>query len=544
MTHKTYTGFSTKKTPQSQSIPGSNQVANSAGGYSFAVDKWTHLNRFLILGSEGGTYYIKQQELTRKNADNVIKCIKEDGKRVVDTVVDVSDNGRAAKNDPALFVLAICAGLGDAFTRKYALDNLPKVARIGTHLFHFAKYVEQFRGWGRGLRNAIANWYIDMPTDKLAYQAVKYQQRDNWSHKDLLRLSHPFTKDADKDLIFNWITKGYDLKNEGSYTGGLEIIKAFEQIKTVTDVKQAIKLVQDYRLPMEAVPTHLRTSDLYAAMLPNLGMTAIIRNLGNYGKHGLLTHQSEETKFVIDKITNKEAIQKARVHPISVLAAMKIYGNGQGFKGSGNWTPVAKIIDALDDAFHLAFKNVKTTNKRIMLGLDVSGSMGCSVFGMPFLTAREASIAMAMVTMKTEQDYLVTGFTGGGGWSRSQTIKNLSVLNITNRDRLGTAVNKVARLDFGATDCALPMIYATEKNLNFDAFIIYTDNETWAGTIHPTQALEIYRQKTGIPAKLIVVGTASNGFTIADPADAGMLDVVGFDTSAPSVISEFIRGSF
>jgi 60 kDa SS-A/Ro ribonucleoprotein len=43
-------------------------------------------------------------------------------------------------------------------------------------------------------------------------------------------------------------------------------------------------------------------------------------------------------------------------------------------------------------------------------------------------------------------------------------------------------------------------------------------------------------------AKLIVVGMVSNGFSIADPNDAGMLDVVGFDTSAPAVMADFSAG--
>jgi 60 kDa SS-A/Ro ribonucleoprotein len=33
----------------------------------------------------------------------------------------------------------------------------------------------------------------------------------------------------------------------------------------------------------------------------------------------------------------------------------------------------------------------------------------------------------------------------------------------------------------------------------------------------------------------------SNGFSIADPDDAGMLDVVGFDSSTPPVIADFAR---
>jgi 60 kDa SS-A/Ro ribonucleoprotein len=74
-----------------------------------------------------------------------------------------------------------------------------------------------------------------------------------------------------------------------------------------------------------------------------------------------------------------------------------------------------------------------------------------------------------------------------------------------------------------------------------DTFIVYTDDETWYGDMHPHQALEQYRQKTGIPAKLVSVGMTSNGFTIANPNDAGMLDVVGFDTAVPVVISNFAR---
>jgi 60 kDa SS-A/Ro ribonucleoprotein len=103
-------------------------------------------------------------------------------------------------------------------------------------------------------------------------------------------------------------------------------------------------------------------------------------------------------------------------------------------------------------------------------------------------------------------------------------------------------VKAVSNLPFGGTDCALPMLHALEKGLKVDAFVVYTDSETWAGTIHPVQALREYREKTGIPAKLVVVGMVSNGFSIASPNDGGMLDVVGFDAAAPAVIADFIRG--
>ncbi len=71
-----------------------------------------------------------------------------------------------------------------------------------------------------------------------------------------------------------------------------------------------------------------------------------------------------------------------------------------------------------------------------------------------------------------------------------------------------------------------------------DAFVIYTDSETWAGNVAPDAALRAYREQSGIDARLVVVGMVSNGFSIADPTDAGMLDVVGFDTATPQLIAD------
>ena len=84
------------------------------------------------------------------------------------------------------------------------------------------------------------------------------------------------------------------------------------------------------------------------------------------------------------------------------------------------------------------------------------------------------------------------------------------------------------------------MLYAIENNLEVDVFIIYTDCETKAGCIHPSKALKNYRDHSGIKAKLIVVAMSSNGVTIADPEDSGMLDIVGFDSAVPQVIREFV----
>jgi 60 kDa SS-A/Ro ribonucleoprotein len=521
-----------KKTPQTEPIPGTAQVANNAGGYAFAVDDWTRLNRFLILGSEGGSYYAAERALTAENAQAVLRCILSDGSRAVREIVAVSDAGRAPKNDPAIFALALAASHGDAETRKAALDAVPKVCRIGTHLFKFAEFADGMRGWGRGLRTAIGKWYSEKDPARLAYQMVKYQQREGWGHRDLLRLSHPKPDSETRRILYHWVTQGWPgVGVEPHDDPDLRLVWAFEKAKTATSAKEVADLIREYHLPREAVPTgFLNDRAVWEAMLPDMPMTALIRNLATLTRNGVFENK-ENIRAVTAAITDRERLKAARVHPIAILSALRTYSQGKGERGQNVWNPVAKVVDALDAAFYASFGNVEASGKRYLLALDVSGSMSMGqIAGVPGLTPRDASAAMALITAATEPEYTVMGFG-----------TEFVPLRISPRQRLDDAVKAISNLPFSGTDCALPMVWALKNKVKADVFVVYTDSETWAGNIHPVQALRQYRDRTGIPAKLIVVGMVSNGFTIADPDDAGMLDVAGFDTAVPQVMADFAR---
>jgi 60 kDa SS-A/Ro ribonucleoprotein len=531
-------------TPQSEAIPGSTQVANSGGGYAWPVDKWTRLDRFLILGSEGGTYYIGERQLTQENALAVVECLAEDGPRLVRRIVEVSLAGRAPKNDPALFALAIAAGLGDTGTKTAVWAALPQVARTGTHLFHWLQYLKAFRGWGRGVRRAVAGWYTAKPATDLMYQVLKYPSRDGWAHRDALRLSHPKAPTVAHDLVFRYATKGWD----GVLTlAGVDDMDVVQTIETVEALKHqapglAAQTIARHGLTREMVPTELLThAVVWEALLERMPLTALIRSLGVMGKVGLLVPLSDAVQSVTARLGDRKAIMAARVHPIALLAALKTYAQGHGMKGKNTWRPVPQVVDALDRAFYLAFESAPTTGKRVMLALDVSGSMSARVNGMQYLDCREASAAMALVTAASEPKHMFTAFTAGSYPSRwsPRLGSGLSILAISPRERLDDVVKRISGLAFGGTDCALPMLEALKHQWPVDLFVIYTDSETWAGKVHPSQALRQYRERTGIAAKLAVVGMASNGFTIANPGDGGMLDVVGFDAAAPQVIADF-----
>src|SRR6185312_3353749 len=97
---------SKKPIPQSEPL-NARQSRNHAGGYGYTVSDLQQLTRFLILGSQGGTYYVGTHTLTKENLLTVERMLDAGyGKIVIETIVQISEAGRAVSNDPALFALA------------------------------------------------------------------------------------------------------------------------------------------------------------------------------------------------------------------------------------------------------------------------------------------------------------------------------------------------------------------------------------------------------------------------------------------------------
>jgi 60 kDa SS-A/Ro ribonucleoprotein len=507
------------------------QVQNSAGGYTFAVDDWARLRRFLVLGAAGGTYYASERKLVRDNAAVVSRLAAGDGVRLVGEIAALSESGVAPKNDPAILALAVAARTGDDATRAAAYKALPRVCRIGTHLYHFVEFANEIGGWGRGFKRAVASWFLDRDAESLAYQLVKYQQRDGWSARDLLRLSHAVPTSQGHDALFSWAVSGFDGAAAAGKSDTLPpIIAAVEELKVTKDPARVCRLVHDYRIPREAIPTEwLTRADVWEAMLPALGMTALVRNLATLTRVGVIAPGSANNATIAARLTDAEALKGARVHPVQMLAALCTYARGHGERGGSTWEPVQSIVDALDAGFYASFAAVAPTGRATLIALDVSGSMHCGVVaGSPGLTPAMASAAMAMVTAAVEPNYHVVGFSGG-----------MRDLPISPGMRMPDVLRVISGLPFDRTDCSLPFVWAKENRNRFESFAVYTDNETYAGRTHPHAALQAYRSATGIKAKSAVIGMESTGFTIADPSDAGMMDFVGFDSSVPQVMADF-----
>lgn len=538
------THASTKSAPKREPLRGPASLPGAAAG-SGALGPWARLERFLVLGTDGTSYDTGEHQPTDADAQVVARCLAADGLRTLTRIVAASRSGRAPKNDPALFSLAMAAKLGDEPTRRAAYAAVPEVCRASAQLMRFASYAERFGGWGRGMRKAVGAWFNARPAGELALQLAQAPSRDGWSPRDLLRLAHPRAASPSHDRLYAWAVRG-ELPDGARQDPALALIVAMDELRRTRESGSAARIITEQGVPAECVPAELlQHPEVWEALLATLPLGALLRDLPAMTRAGLLAPGSAAAREVAAQLRDRDRVRASRLHPLAILAALLPYRAGRGVRGQGAWQPVAAIADALEAAFYASFGAVEPVGKRMLIALDVSSSMRTgSLGGVPGLTPQIASAAMALVTAATEREPVFVAFTaatGGDGGKWGGGTPGFSTLALSSRQRLEGVVEALSGLPMGGVDCALPMIWAQKHRVDVDTFVVYTDNETWAGNVPPAEALRAYRDARGIPTKLIVVGMTSNGFRLADPNDAGMLDVVGFDTSTPPVIADFAR---
>ena len=288
------------------------QARNNAGGYTFSLPDEKRLNRFLTLGTEGGTYYVSERGLTRDNAGVVARLAKGGSQVLLHNAVAVSLAGRAPSNDPALFAVAAAAGLGPLDTRQAAFSlALPQVARTGTHMLHFVKYAELFRGWGPQMIRGVRSWYTRQPVDDLAYQVLKYKSRDLWAQRDVLRLSARKWKflalPPEYAALFAYVMKGERSELLPP------LVHAAAEAHATRDAKKWVRLIEANRaLSWEMLPSEaLAEASVWRALTENgnLPLGALLRNLSRMTALGAIKPLDAFTRAVCDMLTDEEKIR-------------------------------------------------------------------------------------------------------------------------------------------------------------------------------------------------------------------------------------------
>jgi 60 kDa SS-A/Ro ribonucleoprotein len=542
----------TVATSQTRAVPGrTDQVRNNAGGYVFAKDLWTRFEDFILLGTQGGTYYLGEDRLTAANADVVFQAVKEDGPRAVALITDVSASKppRAPKNRPCLFALAAASAMGDPATVQAVKAALPQVARTTDHLSMFFGYRKQLKGKStaggtapvasRAYRSALAGWFLSGDVNSVAWKACKARQRktpagEAMALRDILRIAHPKADSPERSALLGWLAGKVA---DGEAREAVPAIDAFLTAQAVTTEAEAIAVVNERGVPWEYLPSAMQSSPrVWEALAGTVGMTALLRNLARMTRIGTLGPCAAVNEVVVRRLTDADALRGGRIHPMDVFMALRVYGSGVSRPSPKaapeTWNPVGEVRDALEEAYALSFGHVEPSGRRLLIAVDSSGSMSYGrviVGGSPLGTAYEVGCAMAAMLKRIEgaNAHVIDVDTAA---------RQSKITARTNLREIGTW-----RPSGGGTDLSLPFTYASQNDLRVDGFTVFTDGETWAGKQHAFQALAAYRSRYNPSASVVIASMTAAGHTIGEPGDPGILNIAGMDASLPKVITGFIR---
>ena len=534
-------------TSQKKAIPGreSEMLMSYSGGFGFKASDRVALERALILGTTTNQFYATGAELTKEFMALLARAIQTDPTMVASLVEDISFNGKGISNSPCLLALAMLSS-GDEIAKKQFHRIFGKVVRNMSHFMEWFSYTRNMRGLGRCVLSAGNDWLSSKSTDMLAYQFLKYKNRNGYSVRDIMRLLHPKTSEPDKQALYRYVVKGELEVPEG--TASLKMVEAFEKLGK--NKISAMEAITEGRLTHEMVSSFVRKDNTaewrqIAAYMP---LNARLRNLGSLTAKNVFADPAILKSFT-DSFENAEYVKKARLHPMSILQAFLIYKRGHGDKGSLSWGVNPKILDAVEGAMEhsMEFANLpRDLSYRIYI--DLSGSMCSPISSMPYATCKEGAAAIALMFCKIAGDVDVWGFTCKGSpfygrKKKSETLEGIHDLNGSFRKKASIpevmrAVGSIA----GGTDVSLPFSHMTSQRAKKDVVILFTDNESWAGSGHTCQQLKSYRKQVSPNTRVIFCTLAPYGkITLVDPNDGLSMDIVGFSPDCFKAIEMFIE---
>ena len=73
--------------------------------------------------------------------------------------------------------------------REYAFARIALLS--GPELLEFVATVSQLRGWGHGLKKAVARWYAARLPEKVLAEAQSTPEVQGWTHGKVIRMARP-----------------------------------------------------------------------------------------------------------------------------------------------------------------------------------------------------------------------------------------------------------------------------------------------------------------------------------------------------------------
>lgn len=483
--------------------------AEQAPAYAFSAKH--QLAQLAATGCLSRTFYANAED----QLDQVVALTQElDASFVAKTAIYGRQSGHM-KDMPALLASSLAvrdvALLSQAFSR--VIDN-------GKMLRNFVQILRSGavgrKSLGTRPKKLVQHWLLTASEKQLLNAAVG----NTPSLADVVKMVHPKPQEAWRAAWFAWlIGKPVD---EAALP---PITQAFERFKRESAQGVATEVPD---VPFQMLTALELTSSQWAQIARSGSWQMVRQNLNTFARHGVFDIPGM-AEVVTAKLSDAQAVAKARVMPYQLMAA---------FKATGDAVPEV-IREALQDAMELSLANVPSLDGRVVVCPDVSGSMSSAVTGSrgsatSSVRCIDVAALVAAAVLRKNQRARVLPF--------EQDVVKLS---LNARDSVMTNAQALAKIGGGGTNCSAPLAFLNQERAVVDLVILVSDNESWVdanrrGATQTMREWEVLKQRN--PAARLVCIDIQPTVTTQAAERHDILNVGGFSDAVFTMVANFAEG--
>jgi len=496
-------------------------AVNEAGGVAYQTTDEHALAQYVLTGCLNNTFYADAETQLDMTLKLISKCSPE---FVAKLAVYAREFGYM-KDMPALLVASLTVEREGNAGLVYFKKAFPRVIDNVKMLRNFVQVVRSGKvgrkSFGTAVKKAIQRMLNGLGPSKLFAQSIG----NDPSLADVIKMVHPkATTPAMNNMFAYLLDKEYDVNLLPAQ------VAAFEKFKK--DPAGAPPEIN-----FQFLSNVKMSADQWAVLAESMGWQTLRMNLNTLKRNGVFNLDGgTQVKKIADLLKDRESIVKSKVFPYQLLTA---YMNAADLP--------AKITGALQDALEISTENVPELPGKVVVAVDISGSMRAPVTGYrgggtTAVRCVDVASLMAASVVRKNEDATVLPF-------HTQVVP----IKLEARDSVMTNANKLLELPGGGTDCAAALRHLNETKAKADAVIFVSDNESWVSFARSAyashyiggtdMAAEWAAFKKRNPGAKLVCIDIQPGATVQVPDKmADVLNVGGFNDRVFDIVSLFLKG--
>ncbi|WP_313139529.1 VWA domain-containing protein [Stenotrophomonas sp.] len=445
--------------PRAASLPPATTV-NEAGGLAYRRDPRAALALYAATGCLNNTFY--------SNADaqlqQVLALTAQVEPAFVARTAVYARQVAHMKDMPALLLAVLSLRDAAVFAQVF-----PRVIDNGRQLRTFVQIMRSGQVGRRSLgslpKRLVRAWIQQAPVETLVRAAIGQQP----SLADLIRMVHPKPVDAERKALYAWVVgRPYDAAQLPA------LVQAYEAFKRDPQgLPPALPFQYFSTLPLDAAQ--------WSALARSASWQSMRMNLNTFARNGVFD-DAAMVELIAARLRDPQQVRRSRVLPYQLLMAFH----------AGKGLPLP-ILDALQDAMEIATATVPVLPGRVVVAVDVSGSMQWPLTGYrkgasTSVRCVDVAALIAACVLRGQPQATVLPFD-----------TQVRPVQLNPRDSVMTLAAQLA-INGGGTSVSAPLEDLNRRRAQVDLVVLVSDNESWrdtrqGGATATMRAWEVLKQR-------------------------------------------------